>query len=641
MNIAPGPQESVRLSWFRQLDSQLVIVIASTVLISFIVLGGVISARTRSSMLGRELNYLSTLSSTYAQHLSQQVDKTRSIVNAYSFDNNLREALLEGDTRQSFFLLGYAREASAYLEDIVLADLDGEVLVSGSLRMEGESIANYPAFSLAVESGSSAIGTVASVSRAQAPSIGIAAPIIQDGRVIGALLGVFNLERFGIDFLTSSLPGDLYEVFVVDESGSYVIHPRRGLILQPVEEGLYEQISRRSGEGESRVFGPGTRTFRTGDRYFAIAGTTILPWYLGVSVDQSSLGGPLNRILLASMFIALMFALGLAFILYYYLRALIVTPVLSLRERVAHFDGTGNAIKPEFRRNNELRLLEQQLALMSSDITERNQRIATMYNQLLQAEKLASLGGLVAGLSHEMNTPLGNAVTLVSNCREKIGEFETRLEENTLTRNELNRFVEYAGEAVDHVSLNVKRAADLVRDLKQVAVDQGSMRRRDFDLREVTDEVISTIRHRVKRRPISIINDVDEHIALNSYPGPLEQLLTNLISNSLIHGYDENEAGEIRIRGALSDGMVKIEYTDDGHGIPAPALGKIFDPFFTSKMGQGGTGLGLFLVQNIVRGVYRGQIRVKSALGQGVSFFIEFPEVPPEKPRETLDFLSI
>jgi signal transduction histidine kinase len=296
---------------------------------------------------------------------------------------------------------------------------------------------------------------------------------------------------------------------------------------------------------------------------------------------------------------------------------------------------------PEFRRNNELRLLEQQLALMSSDITERNQRIATMYNQLLQAEKLASLGGLVAGLSHEMNTPLGNAVTLVSNCREKIGEFETRLEENTLTRNELNRFVEYVGEAVDHVSLNVKRAADLVRDLKQVAVDQGSMRRRDFDLREVTDEVISTIRHRVKRRPISIINDVDEHIALNSYPGPLEQLLTNLISNSLIHGYDENEAGEIRIRGALSDGMVKIEYSDDGHGIPAPALGKIFDPFFTSKMGQGGTGLGLFLVQNIVRGVYRGQIRVKSALGQRVRFFIEFPEVPPEKPRETLDFLSI
>jgi hypothetical protein len=116
--------------------------------------------------------------------------------------------------------------------------------------------------------------------------------------------------------------------------------------LQPVEEELYAQISRRSGEGESRAFGPGTRTFMTGDRYFAIAGTTILPWYLGVSVDQSSLGGPLNRILLASMFIALMFALGLAFILYYYLRALIVTPVLSLRERVAHFDGTGNSIIP-------------------------------------------------------------------------------------------------------------------------------------------------------------------------------------------------------------------------------------------------------------------------------------------------------
>jgi hypothetical protein len=103
MNIAPGPQESVRLSWFRQLDSQLVIVIASTVLISFIVLGGVISARTRSSMLGRELNYLSTLSSTYTQHLSQQVDKTRSIVNAYSFDNNLREALLEGIPANPFF----------------------------------------------------------------------------------------------------------------------------------------------------------------------------------------------------------------------------------------------------------------------------------------------------------------------------------------------------------------------------------------------------------------------------------------------------------------------------------------------------------------------------------------------------------
>jgi signal transduction histidine kinase len=633
-NVPPADGER-GLRWMQRLSVQLVLVIIVTVFVSFLFLGGITAARTRAIMAERELYYLATLSSTYSLHLSQQVDKTRSIVNAYSFDVSLREALVGGSTRQAFFLLGYAREASAYLEDIVLADPSGTVLVSGSLRMEGEDISPYPAFTQSVDTAGSSIGTVARASRAGAPSIGISAPIIADGEVIGALVGIFNLERFGIDFLTSSLPGDLSQVFVIDAEGKYVIHPDRRLIMQAVEPSLLERLvsdgSGRRSEGN----------FIAGGRYFAVQPTAIIPWYLGVSLDSQAVSRPIARILRISLAIAFLVAAALTFVLYYHLRRLIVKPVQSLRSRVEAFDRDLSPIRREFSRRNELQLLEQQLVLMSSDIAERNQRISAMYRQLLQAEKLASLGSLVAGLSHEMNTPLGNAVTLVSNCREKIRDFARLASDNALTRSEFSGFVDYLSDAVGHVNLNINRAAGLVRDLKQVAVDQGSMRRRKFDLRVVADEVISTISHKVKRRPIAILNELNRDILIDSYPGPLEQVLTNLLSNSLNHGFDEDEAGEIRIAGRLENGRVFLEYRDNGRGIDRDLAEKVFDPFYTTKMGQGGTGLGLFLVQNIIRGVFNGDIRVESAVGEGVLFSFDFPAEPPEKPRENLDFLSI
>ncbi len=632
MSSEPPKPGGATLAWHQRLNYQLATVISAMVFLSLLILGSVSAGLTQEALLSREFYYLSSLSQTYALHLSQQIDKTRAIVNAYSYDSSLRDALIDEDTRQAFFLLGFAREASAYLEDIVLVRPDGRVLVSGSLRMEGERIDEYPSFLASLESGRSSIGTAAVLSRGLAPSIGISAPVILDGEVIGVLLGVFNLERFGIDVLTSSLTRDQAEVFVIDESRQYVVHPNRRRLLQAVEEEISATLPEASGktllmDGERRIS--------------ALEPVSVLPWYLGVHLDARSVKQPIRRIIIVFFVLSLIIAISLSMSLFYYLRRLIVSPILSMRDRVAEFDRKLEPIVPRLERRNELQLLERQLSLMSSDIAERNRKISAIYRQLLRSEKLASLGALVAGLSHEMNTPLGNAVTLVSNCSQTITDFRDRVGSQNLTRTELDNFIGYIEEAVVHVQLNINRAAGLVRDLKQVAVDQGSMRRREFDLREVTEEVIHTIFHMVKNRPIEITNSVEGDIKLNNYPGPLEQVITNLISNSLAHGFGPEDSGEIQISGKKNGGMVYLEYSDDGIGIPEDLRERVFEPFYSSKIGQGGTGLGLFLVQNIVSGVFNGHIILEAAQPRGVRILIEFPAEPPESPRETLDFLSL
>lgn len=252
-------------------------------------------------------------------------------------------------------------------------------------------------------------------------------------------------------------------------------------------------------------------------------------------------------------------------------------------------------------------------------------------DQLVQSEKLASLGSLVAGVAHELNTPLGNSLMVASALTGRIEEFSGQFASGALRKQVLLDFVEHCRQAAALLQRNSQRAADLIGNFKQVAVDQTSMRRRRFDLRQALDEVLSALQPKLRHSGHRLEVTVPPGIVLESYPGPIEQIVTNLLTNSLLHGFEGIAAGTIRISAeVLADGQVALTYADDGIGIDEAEARRVFDPFYTTKLGSGGSGLGLYIVYNLTTAVLGGTIELSSQPGRGARFELLLPLIAPE-----------
>ena len=244
---------------------------------------------------------------------------------------------------------------------------------------------------------------------------------------------------------------------------------------------------------------------------------------------------------------------------------------------------------------------------------------------LLQKEKMASLGALVAGVSHELNTPLGNAVTVASTLLDEQKRFSKKMETG-LTRSELSTFVQTVKEAGDMLERNLFRASDLIHSFKQVAVDQSTFNRRVFELKDIVREIVLTMSPSIKRTPFVISEEVAPDLLMNSFPGPLGQVLMNLVNNSVVHGLEGLDSGTISIKAQAEEpGWVVLRVADNGRGIPLDHQQRIFDPFFTTRLGKGGSGLGLSIVFNIVTGLLGGTVEVTSAQGKGSEFKLRLP----------------
>jgi signal transduction histidine kinase len=247
---------------------------------------------------------------------------------------------------------------------------------------------------------------------------------------------------------------------------------------------------------------------------------------------------------------------------------------------------------------------------------------------LVQSEKLASLGSLVAGIAHELNTPIGNGITVVSTISGRCIELRQQID-GGMRRSQLESFLADVEGASTLAQASLEKAARLVRDFKQVAVDQTSSRRRKFDLAETTREMLAAVMPRHKHVPVRIELQIPPGILLDSYPGALEQVITNLVENAIVHGFDGRTAAVIEIAARAADEWVVLSVRDDGKGIAAEHLDKIFDPFFTTRLGEGGSGLGLSIAYGLVTGMLGGRIAVTSTVGQGTTFNLELPLVAP------------
>lgn len=270
-----------------------------------------------------------------------------------------------------------------------------------------------------------------------------------------------------------------------------------------------------------------------------------------------------------------------------------------------------------------------ELSLANAELARNLETLTCTQQQLVQAEKLAALGKLVAGIAHELNTPIGNGLMAISTMSDHAEQLKAGLRSG-LKRSMLEDYVAAFDQGHQIALRNLTRAAELITGFKQVAVDQSTAQRRQFDLAALVDEIMLTLRPSLKRTPYLISSSCPPGIKLDSYPGPLGQVLTNLINNAVIHGFDERTHGSVEIRcETLPGDQLRLIVSDDGHGIPEKALARVFDPFFTTRMGRGGTGLGLHISHSLVTHVLGGSIRVESRVGEGTQVIIELPRVAP------------
>ncbi|MFO0694038.1 MAG: PAS domain S-box protein [Polyangiales bacterium] len=275
-------------------------------------------------------------------------------------------------------------------------------------------------------------------------------------------------------------------------------------------------------------------------------------------------------------------------------------------------------------------VLERRVEERTAELEQRNAELARAMNQLVHSEKLAGLGSVVAGVAHELNTPIGNARTVASSLVGVVQAFEKRLAAGEpLRKSSLVELLAQCRDAAAILEKNTARAHDLIHGFKQVAVDQTSMRRRPYDLKETIDEVLATLGHQLRRARVRVENDVEAGLVMDGYPGPLQQILTNFVTNSLRHGFEGREQGTIAISAVRRIDRIVLRYVDDGAGMSSTQVKRAFEPFFTTKLGQGGSGLGLYIAYNLVHAVLGGTIRLASEPGRGVSFELELPVVAP------------
>jgi PAS domain S-box-containing protein len=290
----------------------------------------------------------------------------------------------------------------------------------------------------------------------------------------------------------------------------------------------------------------------------------------------------------------------------------------------------------------EVQRSSQQLAELNSGLerrmVERTAELSQAMNQLVQSEKLAALGSLVAGVAHELNTPLGNVMTVVTTLSDHLAMLRVDVEGNRLRRSQLSEFVQTCSEACAILERNTRRAAELVTSFKQVAVDQASSRRRLFKLTDALQETLSTLAPLYKHKPVTVSTEVSEELQLDSFPGPLEQVITNLLGNAVTHALGEREHLQINIAASAihwqGQPAMLLTISDDGLGMSGDVLHRAFEPFFTTRLGLGGSGLGLYVVYNLVTALLGGQIKLESQLGQGSRFVLHIPLTAPVKLAE-------
>jgi signal transduction histidine kinase len=269
--------------------------------------------------------------------------------------------------------------------------------------------------------------------------------------------------------------------------------------------------------------------------------------------------------------------------------------------------------------------LENRVKQRTIELEQSISNLKNTQEQLIQTEKMASLGRLVAGVAHEINTPIGIAITASSHLEDATNDFHALYQNESITRKALVYYVETTAASSKLLQSNLNRAADLIQGFKEVAIDQSNEEIREFKLKAYINDVLSSLRPKIARSGIQVNLNSPDDLVIKTSPGAIAQIITNLVINAITHAFEQEKGGTITINIEQKDQQINMQFKDSGCGIPTENLGKIFEPFFTTKRGQGGSGLGMHIVYNLVTQSLHGNITCSSNLGKGTCFHINFP----------------
>lgn len=312
-----------------------------------------------------------------------------------------------------------------------------------------------------------------------------------------------------------------------------------------------------------------------------------------------------------------------------------MTALSSTEDKVKGFQaGAVDYITKPFRQEEILARVTTHLQIrdLTRSLQEANQELVTTLdhlkatqNQLIETEKMAALGGLVSGMAHTINTPLGIGVTAASALELETRNLIETYQNDKMTRSALQAYLTMASKSSQLILDNLLRAADLVRSFKQVAVDQSTVGARTFSVKAYIEDTIRSLKSKIDESRITLSIEGEENVTIISYPGVFAQVISNLVLNSVTHAYPHNQPGCVRFLLKQQPEHFVLEYSDDGCGIPPEHLTKIFDPFFTTARNRGGVGLGMYIVYNLVTQKLRGTIHCESQVNVGTTFTIELP----------------
>ncbi len=269
--------------------------------------------------------------------------------------------------------------------------------------------------------------------------------------------------------------------------------------------------------------------------------------------------------------------------------------------------------------------LELRVSERTRELKEAMERLVQTQEQLVQSEKMAALGGLVAGIAHEINTPIGIGVTAASHLDKESCEIEKLYKDNKIKKQDFESYINITRELTDVIVTNLRNASELIKSFKKVAVDQSNEEKRSFNVKEYIKEIVLSLSPELKKTKHRLTAKCPDDLELEGYPGALSQVITNLVMNSLNHAYDVSQQGNISIEIKKEQDNIVLRYADYGKGIESDHLSKIYEPFFTTKRNSGNNGLGLNILYNIITQKFRGTVKCNSQLNSGTEFLINIP----------------